>query len=108
MAFAENTSVSVEKSQAEIKKILSRYGATKTATAEDMDTGSACIQFVANDRLIKFVLTLPTKMEKRFIQDGRGKTRSIPAIEAVWEQACRQKWRALCLCIKAPILFIFF
>lgn len=33
----------------------------------------------------------------------RGHRRSDADAYKAWEQACRQKWRALCLCIKAKL-----
>src|SRR5690242_2883891 len=70
MAFAEGTTVSVEKSRAEIEKLITRYGATSIAfmTAP----GRAIVCFEANGRRIMFELKLPDRTEKRFLRDGRG------------------------------------
>ncbi len=64
--YAKDTSVSVEKSQSELKSMLTRYGAGKTMLAEDHDSGEAVVQFVANDRLIRFRLSLPQRSDKKF------------------------------------------
>ncbi|WP_210205670.1 hypothetical protein [Pseudaminobacter salicylatoxidans] len=34
---------------------------------------------------------------------ARGKTRTVDSAMAAWEQACRSRWRALYLCIKAKL-----
>lgn len=99
--FAEGTTVSVEKSRAEIEKLITRYGATSTAFMNS--PGLAIVCFVANDRRILFQLKLPDINEKRFAKDGRGSPLSQPKKAEKWEQACRQVWRALALVIKAKL-----
>lgn len=99
--FAENTSVSVEKSRAEIESLIVRYGATSTAFMNA--PGRALIMFEASHRRIVFELPLPNIEEKRFERDGRGSRRSPDKRREVWEQACRQRWRALALVIKAKL-----
>lgn len=102
--YASTTSVSVEKSRAEIETILTRYGAGQFGYATDSDRGLATIQFAANDRHIRFVLQLPKKNDRQFWYTPGGRKRLNPQrqVEA-WEQACRQRWRALALCIKAKL-----
>ena len=53
------------------------------------------------DRQIKFVLTLPCKEE--FSKTPTGRDRSENSQYEAWEQACRQRWRALNLVIKAKL-----
>lgn len=64
--FAENTSVSVEKSQSEIRGLLTRYGASQYASGDDMTSGQSFVQFQAQDRNVRFLLKLPQRSEKRF------------------------------------------
>jgi len=99
--FAEGTTVSVEKSRAEIEKLITKYGATSTAfmTAP----GRAVVCFEANGRRIMFELKLPDVTEKRFQRDGRGSVLGPLKRTEKWEQACRQSWRALALVIKAKL-----
>lgn len=99
--FAKDTTVSVEKSRAEIEKLITRYGATSTAFMNG--PGRAMILFEAKGRRIMFELPLPDRDEKRFKFDGRSSLRSSDKITAAWEQACRQSWRALALVIKAKL-----
>jgi hypothetical protein len=98
--FAEGTSVSVEKSRAEIETLLGRYGAD--AFGYSMSADQAIIQFEAKGRRIRFVLRLPKKDDKKFTMSTRG-IRTSMAAYAAWEQACRQSWRALALVIKAKL-----
>jgi hypothetical protein len=99
--FAEQTTVSVEKSRAEIEKLITRYGATATAFMNA--PGRSIVCFEASNRRIMFELKLPDISEKRFLRDGRGSPLSQPKKMERWEQACRQCWRALALVIKAKL-----
>lgn len=99
--FAEGTTVSVEKSRAEIEKLITRYGATSTAFMNA--PGRAVVCFEAGGRRIMFELRLPDIGEKRFQRDGRGSMLTVQERAERWEQACRQSWRALALVIKAKL-----
>lgn len=101
--YAAGTQVSVEKSRAEIERTLERYGANQFSYARDDDLGKVCIQFSAKHRLIRFVLTLPKRDEKRFRWNRRGQMRSDDLAYREWEQACRELWRALAIAIKAKL-----
>ena len=100
--FAENTSVSVEKSKAEIERVLQRYGAEQFI--HGWDQHNAYIGFRMEQRQIKFVIPLPTKGAPVFTKTPeRRMTRTADGALAAWEQACRQRWRALALVIKAKL-----
>jgi hypothetical protein len=106
MPYAENTAVSVEKSRAEIETILRRYGAKgfQYAWAERDNKRIEQIDFVAKDRHIRFVLVMPSQDDKKFAYTPhRHNVRNQQQRYEAWEQACRQRWRALCLCIKAKL-----
>lgn len=100
--FAANTEVSVEKSRAEIERLITRYGATSTAFMSM--PGRAMIAFEMNERRIVFELPLPDIKEQRFGRTPGGRQQLSPDRRiAVWEQACRQRWRALALLVKAKL-----
>lgn len=104
--YAKETSVSVEKSRAEVETILQRYGAAQFAYARDDEQGKCCIEFMAQSRRIRFVLPLPKQNDPKFTHyKNRSKVcrRSDEASRALYDQACRQRWRALVLCIKAKL-----
>jgi hypothetical protein len=108
MAYAEGTSVSVERSRAEIETILRKYGAAAFQHGWRDIEGKRVeqIDFLANDKQVRFVLVLPSKDEPgfRFRKLGNKKVpRTAEQSYTAWEQACRQKWRALTLCIKAKL-----
>jgi hypothetical protein len=99
--YAEKTEVSSERSQAEIRGIISRYGATRFATLDE--PGRAVIMFEVHDRRIRFTLPLPDISDAEFDVDGRKHRRNREERYRAWDQACRQRWRALALCIKAKL-----
>jgi hypothetical protein len=104
VTFATNTSVSVEKTESEIKATLRRYGATGFGSFET--SGAVMMAFEMKERRIVFKLPLPQRTEKQFTHTKRGYNaieRTAEAAYAAWEQGCRSKWRALLLCIKAKL-----
>lgn len=104
--FASNTTVSTEKSRMEIESTLRRYGADgfRYGWADREGRRIEQIDFSTNDRLIRFTLVLPSKDDKQFrFTETKRQRRSDKATHDAWEQACRQRWRALALCIKAKL-----
>lgn len=101
MAYAENTSVSSEKSRAEIERTLRRYDADQFMYGWDQE--KAVVGFRLAGRQIKFLLTMPDKNDQKFKRSPKGRVRTPETAYKEWEQACRQKWRALSLVIKAKL-----
>lgn len=100
--YAADTSVSSEKSRAEIETTLRRYGANSFGygTTEE----SAVIVFEAKGRRIRFELPMPDRKASEFWRTpGRNYARTPDQAYAAWEQACRASWRALALCIKSKL-----
>lgn len=97
--YANKTTVSSELSRLEIEKILIRYGAENFAYATT--SGKSLIGFTMCERQIKFVLPLPKIEDYSMTPTGRNRTENSQ-YEA-WEQACRQRWRALKLVIQAKL-----
>ena len=102
MAYAEKTSVSVSRTKAEIEELVQRYGADQIVSGYKSDL--AVIGFTMAGRQIRFVLPLPDRKAKEYwYTPGRGQMRTEEAAHAAWEQACRARWRALYLIIKAKL-----
>lgn len=100
--FAENTTVPSDRSRAEIEKTLMRYGASSFMYGTN--SGLAMIAFEAEERRIQFRLPMPNRGDDEFWRTpGRGLARSPAQAEAAYEQAVRQRWRALALVIKAKL-----
>lgn len=107
MKYAAETSVSVERSKAEIEATLMRYGAS--AFQSGWDSNKALIEFLMSKRRIRFVLPLPKRDAKEFTERkvNQSKWSTVPCTPQEqakrWEQACRQRWRALALVVKAKL-----
>lgn len=105
MSYAVATEVSVEKSQAEIQRMLTRAGATKFMTG--FDDAQAMMMFVLRSRTFKFVLPLPDRksdeFQKRRVTAYSSRKATPEEAYKKWEQACRSRWRCLALAIKAKL-----
>lgn len=100
--FASNTMVSVEQSQEQIKRTLRRYGATRFGVLEDQT--EAAVMFEIEELTIRIVVPLPSEDDEEFtVTPERGLRRSDDAAWRAWEQAVKQRWRALLLAIKAKL-----
>jgi len=97
--YASKTSVSVGKSKAEIERTLTRYGASEFAYMSSQDR--AMIGFLVESHRIQISITLPPPQDFQYTETGRERTTSVMRTE--WERACRQRWRALALVIKAKL-----
>lgn len=102
MVYAKGTTVAIETTNGQIKAMLRRAGANDYATYENND--SAAIAFRLNDLNIRMKIPLPDRFAKRFTHtDEKQLVRSDGAAERLWEQACKECWRALHLCLKAKL-----
>lgn len=98
MSFAEKTSVPVDRTEAEIKRMVLRYGASEYMSGEK--PGHAIVGFRAQDRLIRFELDLQIEDADR---TPTGRRRRGQAATLAYDQEVRRRWRALCLVIKAKL-----
>jgi hypothetical protein len=100
--YAESTTVAADRSRAEIERVLARYGASQFMYGWEGTT--AIIGFKAHGRLIRFLLPLPDRQAREFTHTPhRQSRRSQAEIERAYDQAVRQRWRALALVIKAKL-----
>ncbi len=100
--YAENTTVPTDRSRAEIERTLSRYGAT--AFAYGWDSTCATVLFELAGRRFRFRLPMPDRHDRAFTHTpGRGLRRTDDEATRAWEQAQRQRWRALALVILAKL-----
>jgi hypothetical protein len=101
--YARETSVSVEKSQADLKKLLGRYKADRIEMGSSERDGQAYVRFEFRDVRIEKRLTLPKAAEERFHRGKGGRHIGSASAYARWEQACRQQWRILLLLLQAQM-----
>lgn len=109
MKYAKETTVSIAKSRAEIEETVMRYGADQFGSAIDQEHRRAVIQFrirrAESGLLVRFALPMPDPKEDAFTKDRRYSWRTVTDAESTrrYDQTCRQRWRALLLCIKAKL-----
>jgi hypothetical protein len=104
MRYAKGTQVPSATSRAEIERTLTRFGADQFMYGWKDDY--ALIEFLAQNRRIRFILPLPKKTEERFTMRKRYTSmvkNDADTIEKLWEQECRERWRALAALIKAKL-----
>ena len=100
--YASQTQVSPDRSRGEIERVLQRYGATQFVYG--WEESSAVIGFRADNRNIRFVVPLPDRNADEFtLTPGRKYERHPDDAHKAWEQAVKQRWRALALAIKAKL-----
>jgi hypothetical protein len=99
--YAQRTEVGSDKTRVEIEKTLRRYGAT--AFAYGWQDAGATIGFTIANRSVRIELPLPSMNDPDIALSPAGRTRSDEARERAYEQAIRQRWRALALIVKAKL-----
>lgn len=100
--YAAGTSVSPADSRLEIEKVLTRYGAQSFMYG--WEHGRAALAFHAHGVQVRFLLPMPDPDSREFTHTPKRKQRrSNDAAQEAYEQAVRQRWRALVLVIKAKL-----
>lgn len=97
--YAAGTSVPVDRSKAEIERILARYGAERFGYMTD--GGRASIGFQCNGRAIRMTVELPKLAE--FERTPKGKRRTADAQLDERDREVRRRWRSLALIVKAKL-----
>lgn len=103
--YAHGTSVSVDRTVAQIRHLLARFGADRFAVGHG--ASSATLAFVYRGRPVRFDLPLPDRADPRFQVTPTGRPRrdqTGPTRE--WDAECRARWRSLHLYVKALVVAI--
>lgn len=99
--YAEWTEVPSDRSRLDIERTLQRYGATSFMYG--WEGTRAVVAFQMQGRNVRFALPMPDRNAHEFTQTPTGKPRSANAAQQTYEQATRQRWRALLLVVKAKL-----
>lgn len=103
MAYAATTQVPVERTKAELDRVLGRAGATAIVSGSDTTSGIAFVQFMAQGRGVRLVLRFKPGSDREFTHDPSGKKRTPEKAWDCWQQHTRTRWRQLLLIVKAKI-----
>jgi len=109
MAYAKTTTISEEKSKAEIEQTIRRHVGRDAAFTYGTMPGKAAIQFSAYGREFKFELPLPTRieaMEKARDKRSLNMPPSHGRLECWLDQEYRSRWRCMLLIIKAKFVAV--
>jgi hypothetical protein len=102
--YAAQTEVSADRSRAEIERTLERYGADQFMYG--WSGQHALVAFRLRGRHVRIQVPLPARDDPRFTSYQQGSVlyrRTEAAVQKLYEQATRQRWRALALVIKAKL-----
>lgn len=88
----EDTTVSADRSQAEIRALLQRYGARQFGIMEA--PGTALIGFVAHGRTVKIEVPLPDHAAEAWTKAGKLYRPGTAQSRSLHEQEERRTWRA--------------
>lgn len=97
--YAAKTEVTADRSRSEIERTLERYGASHFGYMTE--PGRAVIAFRKGNRQVRFIVPLPDRSE--FTRTPTGRVATESAARTAYEQAVRQRWRALSLVVKAKL-----
>ncbi len=100
--YASRTSVSVDRSRAEIEGLLKRYGAEEFGYAWTKD-GAGMVVFQMKGRPVQLLIPIPDRKDPEIRMTPGGKLRTKIQIEEAWEQEMRRRWRAMALVVKAKL-----
>jgi hypothetical protein len=89
-AYAEGTSVSVEKTRAELDTLLTRSGAVSVGIATDGERNVAILAFVMKGARFRIEVPLPKRSD-------------FGSNLSKFEQRTRERWRQLLLMLKAKL-----
>lgn len=99
--YASATTVSPSKSREEIDSLITKYGADSVAYLTEV--GRAVIAFRMQGWQIRFMLQIPLVDDEEYRFTPTMQMRTDDAAKKAWEQAVRQRWRALALMVKAKL-----
>lgn len=104
--FAKGTTVSPEKSRAELDSILLKHGASSRGIIAMDDKGVVIVGFVMRGLQYRMEIPMPRKdspeLAKAWVRARTNLTKD-GWITREWEQACRERWRGIVLLTKAKL-----
>lgn len=107
-AYAETTSVSVEKSRAELDTLLGKHGAQQRGILTDETKNCAVVMFGMHGQKYHIEVPLPPRVAPPLSAQPKGwvhwneDTKSAYIYRA-HEQACRARWRAIVMLVRAKL-----
>jgi len=101
--YAAETTVSVEKSLAELRQILKRYESSGFAYLEDGENQCETVAWKMGGRPYRITISVPHYASNECWFTDTGKRRTEAQAKAYAGQIHRQRWRAVVLVVKAML-----
>lgn len=106
MPYASQTTVPIDRTRFDIERVLGKYGAR--GFFYGAEGNQAVIGFkILNEEgvmlAVKMTLIMPEPDDEEFTTTPAGRQRSPEPARQAYEQACRSRWRALLLIVKAKL-----
>ena len=99
MPCASQARLPVSRTKTDIEELLTKQGATGFTYATEGDRSLAA--FSMSGRRVQIMLLMPSIDD--YARTPHNARRTAAAQRSAWEQACRQRWRALLLIIRAKL-----
>jgi hypothetical protein len=107
--YAQGTTVSAERSRAELETMLGKHGATDRGFRVNDTEGTAAVMFVIDGKKYRIDVPMPQRSFPKIPSEqpkgwvGWDATRREQWVNKQWEQACRERWRGFVLLVKAKL-----
>lgn len=98
--YAQGTAVPMERSRAEIERVLMRYGASDFAYRTNQQRAE--IAFSVQGVTVRLRVNFPDPNDAEFTRTPTGRVRRA-ATSDLWEAEVRRLWRAMSLVIRAKL-----
>ena len=99
MPYAAQTRVPISRTKTDIEELLGKHGATSFAYATEGDL--SLVAFSMSGRRVQITLMMLSIDD--YARTAHKARQTAATQRSAWEQACRQRWRALLLIIRAEL-----
>ena len=100
LSYAKGTTVPVEKTRAEIDRLLAKHGATQRLIGIDEPRNAALVGFTLAERQVRLIVPLPSIGN---LQIPRGRGEWAERARRARAQAERERWRAVLMLVRAKL-----
>ena len=86
----------------ERKRQIAKWGAV--VMGEDIPTGDAFVEFFVDGLRARLMMQMPT--HDQYARTPGGKKRNRVAQQSVWEEVCKERWRAMVRVVNAKLVAV--
>jgi hypothetical protein len=101
--YASGTGVAVDRSKAEIERLLTRYGCSQFGSGWANEGGQAFAHVTFRHGSTSIMLALPMEHPSKFLISPAGRRRTKDSADEAYRAEERRRWRSLALVIKAKL-----